>query len=71
MAGYVYLCPDTGVRIQAFTAAAITADPDTYEPVTCIMCRKVHYVNPFTARVLGVGDAVRQENVTARHAAQQ
>jgi hypothetical protein len=29
MAGYVYLCPNTGVRIQAFTAEAIGADPNT------------------------------------------
>jgi hypothetical protein len=69
MAGYVYLCPDTGVRIQAFTAEAITSDPNTYEPVTCIMCRKVHHVNPFTGKVLGVGDDAQPENVTAWHAA--
>ena len=55
MAGYVYLCPDTGVRIQAFTAAAITNDPNTFEPVTCIMCQKVHHVNPFTGKVSASG----------------
>ena len=71
MAGDVYLCPDTGVRIQAFTAEAITADATTYEPVTCITCRKVHHVNvnPFTGKVLGVGDDARPENVTAQRAA--
>ncbi len=53
MAGYVYLCPNTGVRIQAFTSEEITADTNIYAPVTCIMCRQVHHVNPFTGRVLG------------------
>jgi hypothetical protein len=41
MAGYSYLCPDTGVRVQAFTAEAIIADPNTCEPVTCIMKERI------------------------------
>ena len=46
----------------------ITADPNTFEPVTCIMCRKVHYVNHFTGKVLGVGDNARPQNLSVRHA---
>jgi hypothetical protein len=53
MAGYTYLCPSTRIPVQAFTAEAITANANIYEPVTCIMCQKVHYVNPFTGKLLG------------------
>jgi uncharacterized protein YlaI len=58
MPGFIYLCPSTRVRIQASTAEEITTDSSTYLPVTCIMCRQVHYVNPFTGKVLGVDEDV-------------
>jgi len=59
MAGFIYRCPNTGLRIQALAAGEITEDEDTYEPVTCVMCRQVHLVNPFTGKVLGKDDASR------------
>jgi hypothetical protein len=61
MAGFIYLCPSTRVRVQAFTAEEITTDSSTYVPVTCIMCRQVHYANPFTGKVLGADDSVRDK----------
>ena len=36
-----------------FASEEITKDEDTYEAVTCIMCRQVHLVNRFTGKVLG------------------
>ena len=48
-----YRCPNTGLRIQALAAEEITEGEDTYEAVTCIMCRQVHLVNPHTGKVLG------------------
>ena len=66
MVGYIYLCPNTRVRVQAFTAEAITANTNTYEPVTCIMCRQMHYVNPFTGKVLGSDEGGGHDNLTRR-----
>ena len=66
MAGYIYLCPSTRVRVQAFTAEAITTNTDTYEPVTCIMCGQVHYVNPFTGKVLGSDEGGGRDKLTGR-----
>jgi hypothetical protein len=31
-------------------------DDDAYEAITCLACRKVHYVNPTTGKVLGEDD---------------
>jgi hypothetical protein len=53
MAGFVYLCPKTGVRVQAFTAEDVTSDTNTYVPMNCIMCQQVHYINSFSGKVLG------------------
>ena len=57
MRPFIYRCPNTGLRIQALGAEEITEDEDTFEPMTCIMCRQVHLVNSFTGKVLGEGDA--------------
>ena len=53
MAAFIYRCPNTGLRIQALATEEITEDEDRYEPVTCVMCRQVHLVNPWTGKVLG------------------
>jgi hypothetical protein len=55
MSGFIYECPNTRLRIQAFIADDVTEDADLYVPVTCVMCRQVHHVNPFTGNVLGAG----------------
>jgi len=53
MAPFIYRCPNRGLRIQALAAEEIREDEDTYDPVTCVMCRQVHLVNSFTHKVLG------------------
>ena len=53
MAPFVYRCPNTGLRIQAWAAEEVTEDEDAYEPVTCVMCQQVHLVNAVTGKVLG------------------
>ena len=53
MGAFIYRCPNTGLPIQALAAEEITEGEDTYEAVTCIMCRQVHLVNPHTGMVLG------------------
>jgi hypothetical protein len=44
MAAFIYRCPNTRLRIQALAAEEVAEDADTYQPVTCIMCRQVHMV---------------------------
>jgi hypothetical protein len=51
MPRFLYRCPNTGSRVQGFVAEEIPND--TYEPVTCVACRQVHFVNPATGKVLG------------------
>ena len=53
MAPFIYRCPNTGLRIQAWAAEEVTEDEDAYEPVTCVMCQQVHLVNAVTSKVLG------------------
>jgi hypothetical protein len=56
MSAFIYRCPNTGVRVQAFVVDETEDDTDTYETVKCIMCQQVHLVNPATGRVLGEND---------------
>jgi len=53
MPPFLFRCPNTGYRIQGFVADDASDDPDTYEPVVCALCQRVHLVNPTTGVVLG------------------
>jgi hypothetical protein len=50
---FVYRCPKTGYRVQGFSAEDVAADQHVFEPVTCLICRQIHHVNPITGAVLG------------------
>jgi hypothetical protein len=52
MESFTFKCPNTSLRVQGFIAEAVS-DQDTYTPVQCGACSRVHYVNPKTGRVLG------------------
>jgi len=52
MAGFAYRCPNTGLNVQGFTADD-PGDDDSYVPVTCIICTRVHLVNPRSGKVVG------------------
>jgi len=54
MAPFTYRCPNTGKTVQGFTAEEVS--DDTYESISCLACRKVHFVNPTTGKVLGEDD---------------
>ena len=56
MPPFLYLCPNTGLRVQGFVAEEVSDDTDRYEPITCLACRQVHYVAPTTGKVLGQED---------------
>jgi hypothetical protein len=51
---FMYRCPATGLRVQGWSAEEVPRDgEDTYEAVTCVMCKRVHLVNPSTGKVIG------------------
>jgi hypothetical protein len=46
MATVLYRCPNTGFRVQGYTAnETIPSDYDKYEPIACRACKLVHLVN--------------------------
>jgi hypothetical protein len=56
MAPFLYRCPNTGLRVQGWSAEEMPADEGTYETVSCIACQQVHLVNPANGNVLTGGD---------------
>ena len=56
MPPFLYRCPNTGRNVQGFAAEEVRDDADTFEQVTCLACRQVHFVNPGTGKVLGETD---------------
>ena len=50
---FLYRCPNTGYRVQGFVADETSDDPESYEAITCIVCQRVHLVNPTTGKVVG------------------
>lgn len=56
MATFLFRCPNTGHKVQGFVAEDVSDDADTYEPVTCLICKQVHLVKPTTGKVLGLDD---------------
>ena len=55
MPTFLYRCPITGFKVQGYSAEE-TSDENVYEAVTCIMCSRVHLVNPTKGKVLGETD---------------
>ncbi len=51
MATVLYHCPNTGFRVQGYTAEEIPADYHGRVPVICLACKLVHHVNPKTGEV--------------------
>ena len=54
MPPFLYSCPNTGQTVQGFVAEEVPNN--TYESVTCLACRQLHFVNPTTGKVLGEND---------------
>ena len=53
---FIYRCPSTGLNVQGFAADAPAQDDETFEPVNCPICARVHLVNPKSGKVVGAGD---------------
>jgi hypothetical protein len=51
----VYLpLPNTGLNVQSWVADDPTeCEGETYEPITCTICTRLHLVDPKTGKVLG------------------
>jgi hypothetical protein len=57
MATVLFLCPNTGDRVQGWFADDGSGDGgETYEGVTCLACRQIHMINPRTGKVLGTDE---------------
>jgi hypothetical protein len=55
MRPFLFRCPVTALNVQSFIAGSATEnDDDTYEPVKCTACTRIHLVNPNTGKVLGI-----------------
>jgi hypothetical protein len=53
MPAFLYRCPNTALNVQGWIADDPARHDDAYEPVTCLVCRRVHVVNPKTGKVIG------------------
>jgi len=56
MSTFLFQCPTTGYKVQGYVEDFVAEDSareNTYEPVTCTLCSRVHLVNPKTGKVLG------------------
>jgi hypothetical protein len=52
MVAFVYRCPSTSLRIQGWVADDPSErDEKSYEAVTCLICARIHLVNPKTGKV--------------------
>ena len=51
MIPFTYRCPRTGQQVQGWAADDLT-EGETYEPVTCTACARIHLVNPKSGKVL-------------------
>jgi hypothetical protein len=49
MTTFIYRCPTTGLNVQGWVADD-PSEGETHQAVTCLMCGKIHIVNPDAAR---------------------
>jgi len=57
MAPFLYRCPNTGFRVQGWSANDSSQNGgDVYESVKCLACSRVHLINLKTGRTLGGDD---------------
>ena len=57
MPTFIYRCPNTGYQIQGFVADNGTErGANTFEAIECVLCKRVHLVNPETGDPWSVED---------------
>jgi hypothetical protein len=53
MIPFIYRCPVTGLKVQGMFADEVPAEAtNTYEPITCLACTRLHLVNRSTGKTL-------------------
>lgn len=53
MPTFLFRCPNTGFRVQGYSAEQTPDDGADYVPVNCHACRQIHLVNPASGKALG------------------
>ena len=54
---FVYRCPNTGLKVQGWVADdPAEDDAESFEPMTCTICTRVHLVSQKTGKVLGADE---------------
>jgi hypothetical protein len=53
MGAFLFLCPNTGLRVQGWVAEEVDPNDERYETITCTACQVVHLVRPGTGKVMG------------------
>ena len=54
MPPFIYRCPNTGLNVQGWVADDPTErEGETYQPITCTICTRLHLVDPKTGKVVG------------------
>jgi len=47
-------CPQTGQKVQGMFAEQVSATGEArYEPVSCLACSGVHFIDPVQGKLLG------------------
>jgi hypothetical protein len=53
MATFLFRCPLTGLKVQAWRPSDAVESADVYETMLCLACGVWHLVNPATGKVIG------------------
>jgi hypothetical protein len=54
MPTFIYRCLATALNVQGWVADDPTeGEAETYEPMTCTACTRIHLVNPKTGETIG------------------
>jgi hypothetical protein len=56
MAHMLVIFPTTSIKVQHWLNEDRDAPPDAYEMVICPACKRVHFINQKTGKLLGQGD---------------
>jgi len=56
MAAFLFRCPNTGMHVQGWFADNGDDGDAFYEATECLACRRLHFVNPRTGKVLGADE---------------
>ena len=53
MAHVIFKCPQTGMRVQHWLEDEWPSYEDSYEPLECPACARLHFVHRTTGKLLG------------------